>query len=47
MNIVIFTASSDQKLFEKLKKSGVKEILHKPCSVDELSDLINRYDKAD
>jgi DNA-binding response OmpR family regulator len=46
-NVVIFTASSDQKLFEELRKSGVKEILKKPCSVDELSDLINRYDKAD
>jgi AmiR/NasT family two-component response regulator len=29
-NIIIFTASSDKDLFERLKNSGVKVILKKP-----------------
>jgi len=29
-NIIIFTASSDKDLFERLKNSGVKGILKKP-----------------
>jgi CheY-like chemotaxis protein len=42
-NIVIFTASSEQKTLEKLKRSGVKEIFKKPCSLDDLKELVDRY----
>ena len=30
-NIVIFTASSDQKLFNEMKNAGVREVFKKPC----------------
>ncbi len=36
-NLVVFTASSDQRMLEEIKKSGVKEIFKKPCSLDELT----------
>jgi two-component system, OmpR family, response regulator len=42
-NIVIFTASSDPKLLEVLKNDGVKEILKKPLSIDELTAFIDKY----
>ena len=42
-NIVIFTASSDPKILEDLKNSGAKEIFKKPCSLEELKDLVERY----
>ncbi len=42
-NVVVFTASSDNKLHEQLRKSGVKEILQKPCGINELEELIVRY----
>jgi CheY-like chemotaxis protein len=42
-NIVIFTASSDQKLFNEMKNSGVKEVFKKPCSLDDLTELIEKY----
>jgi CheY-like chemotaxis protein len=42
-NIVIFTASSDQKLFNEMKNSGVKEIFKKPCSLDDLTELIEKH----
>ena len=35
-NIVIFTASSDNKMIEELKDSGVKGIIMKPLSLDQL-----------
>lgn len=43
MNVVVFTASSDHKLHEQIKKSGVKEILQKPCGINDLEELIVRY----
>lgn len=30
-NIVIFTASSDQNVWEEIKNDGAKEVLKKPC----------------
>jgi CheY-like chemotaxis protein len=42
-NIVIMTASSDKKMLEELKRNGIKDILLKPASLEELADLINRY----
>jgi CheY-like chemotaxis protein len=42
-NIVIFTASSDRNILDKIKDSGIKEILKKPCSLDDLTELIERY----
>jgi len=42
-NVVIFTASSDAKIIEEMKNSGVKEILKKPVSIDELTSFIDRY----
>jgi DNA-binding response OmpR family regulator len=43
MNIVIFTASSDAKVLEQLKNSGIKEIFKKPFSVEQLAKLIEKY----
>jgi len=42
-NIVIFTASSNQNLFDEMKKTGVKEVFKKPCSIDDLAKLIEKY----
>ena len=42
-NIVIFTASSDRKVLDEIKNSGVKEIFKKPCSLDDLVELIEKY----
>jgi DNA-binding response OmpR family regulator len=42
-NIVIFTASSDPKMLEELRSSGAKEIFKKPCSLDDLKALVDRY----
>lgn len=42
-NIVIFTASSDPKVWEEIKNDGAKEVLKKPCSLDTLAILINRH----
>jgi FixJ family two-component response regulator len=47
MNIVVFTASSDHKMFEQITKSGVKEVLKKPCSIYDLGELIKRFSPAD
>src|SRR6266498_3411217 len=46
-NIVVFTASSDRRLYDELKRSGIKEIFKKPCSVDDLTELINKYRRKD
>jgi DNA-binding response OmpR family regulator len=45
-NVVIFTASSDPKITEEMKNSGVKEILKKPISIDELTSFIDMYNPA-
>ena len=42
-NIVIFTASSDHKLFNEMKNAGIKEIFKKPFSIDDLTALIEKY----
>jgi two-component system OmpR family response regulator len=42
-NLVVFTASSDQRMLDEIKKSGVKEIFKKPCSLDELTGLIEKF----
>jgi len=42
-NLVIFTASSDQRMLDEMKKTGVKEIFKKPCSIDDLTELIEKY----
>jgi CheY-like chemotaxis protein len=42
-NVVIFTASSDTKIIEEMKNSGVKEILKKPISIDDLTSFFDRY----
>ena len=44
-NIVVFTASSDQKVLEEIERSGVKAIFKKPFSVDNLTSLIEKYRK--
>ena len=42
-NIVIFTASSDRAVLDEIKNSGVKEVFKKPCSLDDLVELIQKY----
>ncbi len=42
-NIVIFSASSDRTLIEEMRKKGVKDILKKPCSLEELTDMIEKF----
>ncbi len=42
-NIVVFTASSDQKLFKEMKNAGVKEVFKKPFSLDGIIALIEKY----
>jgi two-component system, OmpR family, response regulator len=42
-NIVIFAASSDAKVLEQLKNSGIKEIFKKPFSLEQLTELIEKY----
>jgi two-component system OmpR family response regulator len=46
-NIVIFTASSNQRLFDEMKNSGVKEVFKKPCSIDDLAEVIEKYRPID
>ena len=38
-NVVIFTASSDRIVLDKIKNSGIKEIFKKPFSLDSLIKL--------
>ncbi len=42
-DIVIFTASTDPNVMAEIRNSGVKGILKKPCSVDELGVLIAKF----
>jgi DNA-binding response OmpR family regulator len=42
-NIVIFTASSNRRLLDEIKDSGIKEIFKKPCSLNDLVTLIEKY----
>ena len=41
--IVIFTASSNQKLFDEIKNAGIEEVFKKPFSLDKLTELIEKY----
>jgi CheY-like chemotaxis protein len=43
LNVVLFTASSDRKILDEISRSGVKEILMKPCSIEDLQSVVNRY----
>jgi two-component system, OmpR family, response regulator len=45
-NIVIFTASSDPAVLEQMKNTGVKEIFKKPFSLEQLTELIEKYRPA-
>jgi two-component system, OmpR family, response regulator len=45
-NIVIFTASSDPAVLEQMKNTGVKEIFKKPFSLQQLTELIEKYRPA-
>jgi len=42
-NVVIMTASSDQRVLEQIGKSGVTKILKKPYSFEELTELIDKF----
>ena len=42
-NIVIFSASSDRALIEEMRKKGAKDILKKPCSLEELTNMIEKF----
>ena len=42
-NVVIFTASSDPRVLEQMKNTGIKEILKKPFSLEQLTELIEKY----
>ena len=42
-NIVVVTASSNQKLLEELRTIGVKDILKKPCTLVDLMELVEGY----
>lgn len=47
-NIVIFTASTDPIVMEEIRNSGgAKGILRKPCSVDELGLLVEKFRTKD
>ncbi len=45
-NVVIFTASSDPPVLEQMKNTGVKEIFKKPFSLEQLTELIEKYRPA-
>ena len=42
-NVVIFTASSGPPVLEQMKNTGVKEIFKKPFSLEQLTELIEKY----
>jgi CheY-like chemotaxis protein len=44
-NIVVMTASSDKEILKQITTSGITETLMKPCSLEDLTDLIERYRK--
>ena len=41
-NLVVFTASTNRRMLDEIKNCGVKEILRKPCSLDDLTELIEK-----
>jgi CheY-like chemotaxis protein len=42
-NIVVFTASSDVKVLNEIRNSGVKEVFKKPFSLNDITGLIEKY----
>ena len=42
-NIVIFTASSDPRVMTELRRRGANDIFKKPCSLEQLGVLIEKY----
>ena len=42
-NIVVFTASSDPKIINEIRNSGVKEVFKKPFSLEGITALIEKY----
>ena len=42
-NIVLFSTSSDRGLMLALKKKGAKEVIRKPRSLEDLSNIIEKY----
>lgn len=44
-NIVIMSASSNKAMLQQILEIGIKESLKKPCSLEELTHLIERYRK--
>jgi DNA-binding response OmpR family regulator len=46
-NIVVFTASSDRTVLDEMKNSGIKEIFKKPCSLNDLIGLIEKFRPRD
>ncbi|VFJ14380.1 response regulator [Candidatus Nitrosocosmicus franklandus] len=46
-NLVVITAAKlDMDNFSDYKEVGIKEVLHKPISLDQLDELIDKYSKA-
>jgi CheY-like chemotaxis protein len=44
-NIVVMSASSNKTMLQQMEEIGIKESLKKPCSLEELTDLIERHRK--
>ena len=44
-NIVKMSASSNKAMMQQILEIGIKESLKKPCSLEELTHLIERYRK--
>ncbi len=42
-NIVIFTASSDPHVMTELRRRGANDIFKKPCSLEQLTEIIEKY----
>jgi CheY-like chemotaxis protein len=42
-HIIVFTASSNRMMLDEIKNSGIKEIFQKPCSLDQLTEMIEKY----
>ena len=42
-NIVIFTASTDPLVMTELRRRGANDIFKKPCSLEQLTELIEKY----
>jgi hypothetical protein len=45
-NVAFFTASSDLGMYEEIRQSGVKEILKKPCGIEDLENVIKNMESG-